>query len=454
MQIFFGGAEVASHLAILRSCGVQRIAVSVANLARNSPGKLDQWAKRDRLEGLEWVLYGDSQSTPVEPAMEVLSGAEVAPEAVIGPVDWFDQTWLKDSDVLFLPTWDGTDPTKLREYTESFDGIALPDAVVDNPTAVRTAKAALSRLGMLGAITGRTKSLERFDMLLSGAWWNVQKYGETQVWANSRLIRLNAEDKAAKRERYAPAMEELGVDVAKILSDDTPESLRCAILSWLALEHHIERGHTLRASSEVTESHPTFAPSNVVPIGPGVASPPAVPRHRLLPVMDLTAQTMTVRDAEGNEVEEVHNTISVRPESMRQCNSCSIALGCPGFTPNSMCAYNIPVMLRTKGQLLAVLQSVTEIQTQRILMARFSEEINGQHDPEVGREMDRLFTMVEKWKEIQDNRDSVKLSLEAKGDAGNLGVLSRLFGATAGRNATMLEEPVTSEEIIQEMDDD
>jgi hypothetical protein len=454
VQVFFAGAEVASHLAVLRSCGVQRIAVSVANLARNSPGKLDQWPKRERLEGLEWVLYGDSQHSPVEPAMEILSGAEVAPEAVIGPVEWFDQTWLRDSDLLFLPTWDGSDPTKLREYTESFDGLALPDAVVDNPTAVRTAKAALSRLGMLGAITGRTKGLERFDMLLSGAWWNVQKYGETQVWASNRLIRLNADDKAAKRERYAPAMEELGCDVAKILSDDTSESLRCAVLSWLALERHIERGHAPRSQSEVTETHPSHIPSNVVPIGPGVTNVPAVPRHQLLPVMDLSAQSMTVRDAEGNEVEEVHHTIQVKPESMRQCNSCSIALGCPGYTPNSACAYNIPVILRTKGQLLGVLRSVTEIQTQRILMARFSEEINGQHDPEVGKEMDRLFTMVEKWKEIEDNRDHVKLSIDAKGDAGNLGVLSRLFGQTAGRNATMLDEPVTSTEIIEEMTED
>jgi hypothetical protein len=453
MLLFFAGAEVSSHLALLRGCGVARIAVSITNLVRNNPRKLDQWATRDRLDGLEWVLYADSDRTPVDPALEVLSKAEVMPEAVIGPVDWFEQTWLRDSDLLFLPTWDGTDATVLRYYTETFDGLALPDAVVENPTTVRTAKAAMPRLGMLAAITGRSKGLERFDMLMSSAWWNVQKYGETQVWSSNRLARLNADDKKLKRERYAPAISELGCDVDKILQDDPIETVRCAVFSWLALEHHIQRGHT-PISPEVASTTPPPSSSNVVPISPTVARAPAIPRHRMLPVMDLSAQEMVVRDADGNEVKETHNTISVKPESMRQCNSCSISLGCPGYTPNSACQYNIPVMLRTKGQLMAVLRSVTEIQTQRILMARFSEEINGQHDPEVGKEMDRLFVMVEKWKEIEDNRDSVKIAVEAKGEYGAAGVLSRLFGAQAGHNATLLDEPVTSEEIIQEMEDD
>jgi hypothetical protein len=450
LHIYFAGAEVASHLNVLRSCGVERVAVSVSNLARQNPNTLKSWATRSRLDGLEWVLYADSPSVPVGPALEVLSGAEVIPECVTGPIDWYEGTWLANSDLMFLPSWDAADPMKLREYTESFDGVFLPDSVVDNPTAVRTAKAALNRLGMLGALTGRSKALERFDMLCSSAWWAVQKYGETQVWAGNRLVRLNSDDKRLKRERYASSMEELGVDVAKILTDDPTETVRCAVLSWMALESHIQRGHTA-VSPEVANGSQPRSSTNVVPIAPGVVSPPAVTRHRMLPTIALSSAPMKVTDADGNEVEEVHNTIQVTPNSMRQCDTCSIALNCPGFVPHSACQYQIPVMLRTKGQLLAVLRSVTEIQTQRILMARFSEEINGAHDPDVGREMDRLFDMVEKWKEIEDNRDTVKLSLEAKGQGAELGVLSRLFGSQVGHNATLLEEPITSEEVIEEM---
>jgi hypothetical protein len=171
--------------------------------------------------------------------------------------------------------------------------------------------------------------------------------------------------------------------------------------------------------------------------------------------MSLQAETMTVLDGEGNEVEQTHNTITVAPESLRQCNTCALQVACPSFQPNARCSYQIPVMIRSKGQLQAVMRALVEIQTQRILMGRFAEEINGQHDDQVGREMDRLFSMVERWRSIEDNRDTMKMTIEAKGDgAGNLGVLSRLFGDKVGRNAMLLEEPIESEALTDDPDGD
>ena len=102
------------------------------------------------------------------------------------------------------------------------------------------------------------------------------------------------------------------------------------------------------------------------------------------------------------------------------------------------CSYQIPVEIKTKTQLVGVLRAVTEIQTQRILMGRFAEEVQGEHNPDLGKEMDRLFSMVERWRNIEDNRDTVKVTLDAKGDAAaGMGVLSRLFGAKVGQNATL-----------------
>ena len=246
MQLFFAGAEVTSHFAILAECGVERVAVSATNLARVAKDKLPLWASRSRLAGLEWVLYADSDQTPVSTVTGVLSGAEVQPEAVAGPIEWYDTTWLKDSDLQFLPTWEGTDPAKLREYAEDFSGVMLPDAAVDNPSHVRAAKAALPTLGILGALTGRTKGLERFDMLCSSAWWAVQKHGETQIWTGDRFVRLNAEDKIAKRQKYADAIEALGCDVDRVLADDPSEMLRLAVKSWLQLEEHLASGRSPR----------------------------------------------------------------------------------------------------------------------------------------------------------------------------------------------------------------
>ena len=98
--------------------------------------------------------------------------------------------------------------------------MVLPDSVVDNGIAVRTAKAALPTMGTLGGLTGRSKGVDRFDMLVSSSWWAVQKHGETQVWTGNRLVRLNADDKHLKRRRYAEAIEALGCDVGAVLADD------------------------------------------------------------------------------------------------------------------------------------------------------------------------------------------------------------------------------------------
>lgn len=454
MQIYFAGAEISSHLNVMRECGVERIAVSITNLARDGRIELKNWATHKRLDGLEWVLYADGPTVPAGPVLELLQGAEVQPEIVTGPIAWYENTWLSNTDLLFLPTWDATDPTVLRDYTENYDGVTLPDSVVDNPTAVRQARASINRLGQLAAITGRTKGLERFDTLVSSAWWAVQKYGETQVWAANRMVRMNADDRRLKREKYAAAIEELGCDPQLVIDDDPTESVKLAIRSWQELERHLVRG-TTQHPVLVTNPGVPGTPTNVVPIMPGVANPPPRTRHHMLPVMTSVNTTVKGTDEHGREIDVPHATISVTPVSLRQCNTCALAISCPSHSPGASCSYEIPVDITSKAQLTAVLRSITEIQTQRVLMGRFAEEIQGEPNPDLGKEMDRLFSMVEKWRSIEDNRDTVRMTLEARGqEAASMGVLSRLFGAQVGQNASRLEASIDSNDVIDQMTDD
>ena len=238
MQLFFAGAEAPTHLNLLKACGVERVAVNINNLARHT-SKYADWATSARLGAMDWLVYADTPSCPVEPVLELLAGSQVVPEAVAGPVNWATDTWLKDSDLGFLPIWDGRDTSVVRVFAEDYEGVVLPDSVVDNAAAVRTARAALPAMGTLGGLTGRSKGIERFDMLVSSAWWAVQKHGETQVWVGTRLVRLNAEDKHLKRQRYADSIEALGCDVSAVLADDPTETVRCSVLSWMALERHL-----------------------------------------------------------------------------------------------------------------------------------------------------------------------------------------------------------------------
>jgi hypothetical protein len=447
LRIYFAGGESTNHRAQFDRCGITRVAVSGTHLARQVHKNLAGWASQSRFEGREWILYATSPLIPFDPISEVLRGAEVPPEAVIGPVAWIENTWLADSDILFLPVWDGHDAATLRTYTESYDGIVLPDALLDNPMAVRTAKAALPPLKMLGTVTGHTKALEQFDLVVSLAWFEVQKHGETQVWASNRMVRLNNTQKS-QRQQYVPAIEALGCDPAAILADDQTEVVRLALRSWLNLEaaNGIER--PAKAPTEATK--PTNGDAS--PLLTHVANPTGRGRHEILPVVGLTKMLTPQPNADGIEEAVETEVLSVNRQVLRQCDTCSIAMACPGYRHSQTCAYEIPVEIRSKDQLQGVLRAMVEIQAQRVLIGRFGEDLTGQLDDTVGRELDRFFNMVEKWKEIEDSRDTLKMTVEAKGGA-HMGVLSRLFGEKVGANAKLLDIPVPSSEVIDVMDD-
>jgi hypothetical protein len=467
MQIYFAGAESQAHLDTLRSCGVERVAVSVANLARHTRD-YSNWASQGRLAGLDWLIYADSPNTPVAPLLELLAGSSGEPEAVVGPLDWATETWLNDSDIMFLPIWDGHDASNLRHFVELYDGTVLPDAVVDNQLAVRQARAAMGRMSTLGGLTGRSKGIDKFDLLVSSAWWAAQKHGETQVWVGNRMVRLNSDDKHLKRQRYVEQIEALGADVSAVLMDDPKETAKLAVLSWLAMESFLSTGHALEhvpapaigggtvtiTGGPLVTSHPSTGSVISGNQNIAVASPVSPLRHKkptLLPIME--ADTITVHDDAGNEVEQ-HNTIASVAGSVRQCSTCALGPACPSYQPGNSCAYNIPVVIRTKDQRQAVLRVLAETQTQRVLFAAFAEQVNGQGDATVGIEMDRLFRMVESWKRIEEQTTKINIGVSATGpDAdGSLGMISRLFGSEAGQNARTLDVPILSDTLIEDAD--
>ena len=158
----------------------------------------------------------------------------------------------------------------------------------------------------------------------------------------------------------------------------------------------------------------------------------------------------TLTGVDGTTTEQV--LLKSQSESLRSCNNCFLQDSCPSFNPGHSCAYSMPVQIQTKEQLKAVLTAVVEIQTQRVLQARFAEEITGQElTPEVGREMDRLFGLTAKTQEIMENHDSLKITVDARGSAAAGGIMSQLFGPDAGAAAAALPEPLDVDEVIAEV---
>jgi hypothetical protein len=121
--------------------------------------------------------------------------------------------------------------------------------------------------------------------------------------------------------------------------------------------------------------------------------------------------------------------VQSRDSSLRQCDTCFVASNCPAFKPQSMCAFKLPVEVKTKDQLKSLINAIIEMQGQRVAFMRFAEEMNGGYaDPNVSQEIDRLFKLIKTTKELDDSREFIRMTVERQGSAG---VLSQIFGEKA-----------------------
>jgi hypothetical protein len=415
--LWFAGAEQAANRNLLADCGVSRYALNATNLARVVK-KLDAWNVADHLpDDAEWLLYADQGTT--WPMVEPLIG-----------------------QVPSAPYWnEGLEP--------GLDYVALLDAAVKRQSTLRQV---LSQHGQstLVAVTGASRGVERLDVVVSSAWLEAQRHGETQVWAGNKLHRYPNSQKAEARQRHFADIERLGIDPEKVADDDPKESTRLAVVSWQEWEdRHARRDNLVVLSSSPTNGQPV----NVVSNQAALARPPVQPRHdSMLPTMALEPIQSRYKDAEGREVIEETSSLVVRAESSRACDTCYLARNCPAFNPGHACAYAIPVEIRTKDQLQAAMRALVEMQAQRVLFARFAEELDGQGvDATVSSELERFFRVLKDMRDVSDTRDVLRLEMEARAGAG---VLSRLFGADVGHNARAVTVPMDADEVLEVFDPD
>ena len=150
-------------------------------------------------------------------------------------------------------------------------------------------------------------------------------------------------------------------------------------------------------------------------------------------------------NTETKAVEEVE-VVEVRGTSSRRCDSCVIKSKCPEFKPNTTCAYSIPMQIRTKQQRAAFLTGMIDLQAQRVAFGAMVEQVNGGYpDPNLSQEYDRMLKAIQVQADLEDGRDFLKISVEARGKTG---ALSRLFGQqNAERTQQVIEhdEPDTDQ---------
>jgi hypothetical protein len=291
--------------------------------------------------------------------------------------------------------------------------------------------------------------------------------GETIIWDGNKIVRYPKKMKAQARIRYKSVVEKAGLNYGLFVSDDTLEATKVAIWSYLQLERTMkdnEDNVTPINRAGLVDSNDDTLYTGLMETGWGASDnkgmevrkkeratvTPRDPSEVVsMPVFGYDMKTIVDNDG-GHDVLRDVPVIKSQSGSMRQCDTCFVAANCPAFTAGSACAFNLPVEVKTRDQLKALLTAIIEMQGQRVAFMRFAEELNGGYaDPNTSQEMDRLMKLVKSVKELDESKEFIQITAQKSGSAG---VLSAIFGdrATVLRE---MEQPLTelqTTDIIRE----
>lgn len=462
MKVVLSGGEKATYRNVLVDNRAPAIAL---NLTQYSVPKTKVVDLRELLGGAEVVVYTSDGDEDIDKFDSFVREHADEIDYVIGRPD-YNGDWLNEK---YVPLWnDEFDLERLAYLCQKYGRAAISDRAINSKTTPRIKQLQQRWGAVLYGITSKVDTIEsiEWDTVIVSSWTSVARYGETQVWDGHGLRRYPAQKKESARKKHRSDIVRIGCDYEAILEGDVKELSKLSVRSWLAWANQDGAYHLSGDDDESEFDYPetgeiaTIPPSNVTkpfPVSglPSVATDPPMTRHesdkKLLPVIGIetTVARTTFTTPDGEEMQEDQGkevkAIAYGDSGVRQCDSCYLASRCPAFQEHVECAYKIPVELRTKEQLRAVLRSMLEMQTSRVLFARFAEELEGQGmDSNLSSEIDRLFKLVKEFKDIEDTRDLVRFEMEARGSSG---VLSRIFGEKAASKANELSQPMSQEDI-------
>ena len=488
--IYFAGAENPGWRKRLLEHDVEHVAVAFKALQGRLPKK-KAFSFPERYPGQKVFLDGGVSDDPEyieayhdfvhQHRRDIAFASEVTSRQAERHRDEFWQDLPEDK---VLVVWDHTTGLRgLQSLCERFYRVGVTEEALKAVTTLRGQMMTLERrygvkwhaLGIGNADILRTTP---FETVSHASWISPMRYGETQVWDGNRLHRYPASMKDQARKRHRQTFVRHGFDPGKLDVDDHEELTRLSIWSWQQLEAQLTRKVTRKRRPPTDEERQAdpFLSNEVAMFEDGddegstqvglsdVATPPSevreneraseqhsylpepTPRaeHVPLPVFAVSRSATQVEDAEGNVVSE-RSQMSMRTNgrSLRRCDSCYVADACPAMTPGAECAFEFPLEVRTKDDLREVMNSMIEMQTQRVAFMRFVEETQGGYaDPNLSGEIDRLFRITEMAKNIEDTREFARITMETRGGAGRL---SRLFGANDVEPVKALPQPLDTD---------
>jgi hypothetical protein len=372
--------------------------------------------------------------------------------------------WAEVPPAKFLPVWDiRTDRKGLNELASKYLDIGILGESVDNVTWLASETRQLKREhgtrfhAIACAKPDNLRSI-LFDTASTLAWLSPMTHGETIIWDGTRLVRYPKKMKEQARPRYRQVYEKAGLSLDKIMEDDSQEVCRLAVWSYEQLEKQLNMinnngsyDENLYTNSDDDDDDTSAETAVANADNKGVSMRKLEPRKPEemgnLPVFGYELKTNIDEHGTIQELPVVQSQAT----SLRVCNTCFVASNCPAFKPDSVCAFKLPVEVKTKEQLKSLINAVIEMQGQRVAFMRFAEEMNGGYaDPNVSQEIDRLFKLIKTTKELDDSREFIRMTVERQGGAG---VLSSIFGEKANMLKELPNEGLSEEQttkIIQQ----
>jgi hypothetical protein len=353
--------------------------------------------------------------------------------------------WAEVPPGKFQPIWQSqTGADGLRAMVESYLDIGIMGDDIEYETQLASVtKIYFNRYGTrFHAInTAKPDNLRqvKVESASSLSWIAPMLHGETIIWDGTRLVRYPKKMKEQARVRYSAIYDKAGLSYDLIMEDDPQEVCRLAVWSFEQLEARLNNMHgneddaLLHDNNEWSEVEPSgeTAPAHNDNKGGGMRKlEPRNPEEMgNLPVFGYTYKSVVEQDETGNDVIKDVSVVQSQDVSLRQCDTCFVASNCPAFKPQNVCAFKLPIEVKTKDQLKSLINAIIEMQGQRVAFMRFTEEMNGGYaDPNVSQEIDRLFKLIKTTKELDDSREFIRMTVERQGGAG---VLSSIFGDKA-----------------------
>ncbi len=476
--LFYLGGEQAGWRTTLRDNGIQNLGISYFSWRRRLPrrgvdiasygfegvllesGGYQANKKPEQCSVGEWRAYAGEYHAFVQEHIDDLTLVVEFDCLALGP-EWINKQrrefWSQIDPRKFLPVWHAEQGLPaLEELGELYPRIAISEeAITGGGVNVTPHLNALARKGVqLHGIAMTKPSVLRqigFATAASTSWLSPMRFGDTLVWENGQLTRYPMKMKEQARRRHSALFEREGFDVAKLLADDKEEVTRLSLWSWRQQEQALQ---ALRSNNAVEPLERTNTGTELEAVGTQeqdarnavVVREPLQerPAAELKPLPMFGRRDVQAMNAESRQVETVQ-VLEVRGTSARICDTCVIKDRCPEFKPRNTCAYSIPTSIATKEQRAAFLTGMIELQAQRVQFMTLVEQVNGGYpDPNLSQEYDRMLKAIQVQADLEDNRDFLKISVEARGKTG---ALSRLFGGAAAARAVEPPRVIEGDEL-------